>query len=300
MRVRHVALLLIAVTTPVTLAAARARPRRPVVDEKALALQLALDASHFAPGEIDARPGENTSRALTAWGAARCARGEATEPAPPAPLLVPYRITEQDTAGPFQEIPEDMMEKAALPALSYSSVIEAVAERFHTSPTLLQRINSKVDFVAGAEIQVPNVERPPLPKAARVVVDSSDASVSVLSAQDCVLARYPATMGSENDPLPVGTWKVTEKRRDPPFLYNPDLFWDADPAHSKAKLPPGPNNPVGVAWIGLSKKHYGIHGTPEPAHIAKTQSHGCIRLTNWDAIELHDAVAVGTVVVLQE
>lgn len=274
--------------------------RAPLVNEKALAAQLALDAAHFSPGEIDGKPGQNTSRALAAWRTARCGADGSAAPARPAPPLVPYRITEADVAGPFVEVPEDMMEKSTLPALGYSSVVEALAERFHTSPALLQRVNRKQPFVAGAEILVPNAQRAPMAKAARVVVDSSDGSVSVMGRDDCVIARYPATMGSENDPLPLGTWKVTEKRRDPPFNYNPDLFWDADPTHSKAKLPPGPNNPVGVAWVGLSKEHYGIHGSPEPAQIAKTQSHGCIRLTNWDALELHDAVAVGTVVVLQE
>jgi lipoprotein-anchoring transpeptidase ErfK/SrfK len=272
-----------------------------LADEKSLRVQLALDAAHFSPGEIDGASGPNTRRALEAWRAARCGEASAA-PTPPAPetLLVPYTITAADAAGPFVEISEDMMEKAKLESLAFTSVIEALAERHHTSPAFLRRSNAGRDFAAGKEILVPNVQRSPLPKVARLVVDASDRAVIALDGAGCAVARYPATMGSENDPLPVGEWKVTEVSKNPVFNYNPDLFWDADPAHSKAKLPPGPNNPVGVAWIGLSKEHYGIHGTPEPAQVAKTQSHGCIRLTNWDALELAEAVARGIPVTLQE
>ncbi|HEY0916375.1 MAG TPA: L,D-transpeptidase, partial [Solimonas sp.] len=111
--------------------------------------------------------------------------------------------------------------------------------------------------------------------------------------------RFPATIGSRHDPLPLGKWKINGVSRDPPFHYNPKLFWDAEEGHSKAKIPPGPNNPVGVVWIDLSKPHYGIHGTPEPRTIGKTQSHGCIRLSNWDAAALADAVKPGTPALLQ-
>ena len=108
-----------------------------------------------------------------------------------------------------------------------------------------------------------------------------------------VMARYPATVGSEHDPLPIGTWKINGVSWNPSFAYNPELFWDSEPTDEKAKLPPGPNGPVGVVWIDLSKPHYGIHGTPEPSTIGKTQSHGCIRLTNWDAAELAQMVSPG-------
>jgi lipoprotein-anchoring transpeptidase ErfK/SrfK len=114
------------------------------------------------------------------------------------------------------------------------------------------------------------------------------------------MARYPASVGSEHDPLPVGNWKIKGVAKNPPFHYNPALFWDADPGHSKAKIAPGPNNPVGVVWIDLTKDHYGIHGTPEPGKIGYTQSHGCIRLTNWDAMKLAQVVGPGTPAVLKE
>ncbi len=126
------------------------------------------------------------------------------------------------------------------------------------------------------------------------------AASGAVDAAGRVLASYPATMGSQHDPLPLGAWTIKGVSREPTFNYNPDLFWDAEAGHAKAKIPPGPNNPVGMAWIDLSKEHYGIHGSPEPSRVGKTESHGCIRLTNWDVAELAALVAPGTPAILQE
>ena len=120
-----------------------------------------------------------------------------------------------------------------------------------------------------------------------------------VGAGGALLAQSPAWTGSPNDPLPVGTWKINGVHANPVYHYNPKLFWDAEPGDKKAKVQPGPNNPVGVVWIDLSKEHYGIHGTPVPGHVGKTESHGCIRLTNWSAAEVAAAVAAGVEVVLQ-
>ena len=192
------------------------------------------------------------------------------------------------------------MAKAELPALGYTRLEEALGERFHASPALLSSLNPGKAFAAGVTIAVPNVvSLPPLPKADKVVVDKSDASVSLVDEAGMTYARFPASSGSAHDPLPVGRWKINGVGRNPEFRYNPKLFWDADPKHSKAVLPPGPNNPVGVAWIDLSKDHYGIHGTPEPSMIGKTQSHGCIRMTNWSVKAVSDAIKPGTPAILQ-
>ena len=150
------------------------------------------------------------------------------------------------------------------------------------------------------DILVPNVAKGPLRKAASVTVSKSKMEVTALDATGKVIAQYPATIGSEKDPLPIGSWVVTSVLRNPPFFYDPSLFWNAEATDEKAKIAAGPNNPVGLVWIGLSKAHYGIHGTPEPSTIGHTQSHGCIRLTNWDAVELAGIVGQKTPVHLKE
>src|SRR5690606_23975807 len=237
--------------------------------------------------------GSNTRRAVAAFRKAKGLGGggaldEATWQAlraDDAPVLVEYTITDQDAGEDYADIPSDMMRKAKLDARGHPSIQEMLGERFHASPALLEKLNPGKTFVAGTTITVPNVTGlAPLPKADHVLVDKSDASVSLVDASGEAYARFPATSGSEHDPLPIGEWKINGVARKPTFHYNPDLFWDADPGHSKATIQPGPNNPVGVVWVDLSKEHYGIHGTPEPSNIGKTQSHGCIRLTNWDAL----------------
>ena len=145
----------------------------------------------------------------------------------------------------------------------------------------------------------PNQGKPAAP-AVTIAVTKSTSSLTVEDASGKVLFHAPVTTGSEHDPLPIGSWKVTSVHLMPPFQYNPDLFWDADPSHSKATIKPGPNNPVGVAWIDLSKEHYGIHGTPQPSRIGHVQSHGCVRLTNWDVQRLLRWAQAGTPVIFRE
>ena len=115
-----------------------------------------------------------------------------------------------------------------------------------------------------------------------------------------VIFHAPVTSGSQHDPLPIGTWKVNGVQQNPTFNYNPALFWDADPSATKAKIPAGPNGPVGTIWIDIDKPHYGLHGTPEPGRVGYTTSHGCVRLTNWDAERLAALVKKGTRVVFED
>ncbi len=274
-----------------------------------LRAQILLDRAHFSPGEIDGMSGSSSRRAISGFQAGNGLTVTGALDAPTwdaldrdtQPALINYTLADADVAGPFVTMPSDMMEKAKLPALGYTSVEEALGEKFHMSPTLLKKLNPKATFAAGEQILVPDVASDaPLPKADKVVVDKSDATVSLLDASGKTFAQFPATMGSEHDPLPIGDWKIQGVAHNPTFHYNPALFWDANSKHSKALIPAGPNNPVGVVWVDLSKPHYGIHGTPEPSKIGKTQSHGCIRLTNWDAMTLSQSVSPGMTALLQE
>jgi lipoprotein-anchoring transpeptidase ErfK/SrfK len=235
--------------------------------------------------------------------------------------------------GPFTTtIPSDLVEQSKLKALSYKNSLEVIAEKFHSSPQLLRQLNPKATFErAGEEITVPQVTpfdlsafakapaEKPEPARGRsrgrgaapvgttgetkpdvtIYVTKETSALTVEDAAGTVLFHAPVTSGSEHDPLPIGTWKVNAVQRMPTFNYNPDLFWDADPSHSRARIPPGPNNPVGVLWIDLSKEHYGIHGAPEPSRIGHTQSHGCVRLTNWDVAKVAEWARPGTPVVFR-
>jgi lipoprotein-anchoring transpeptidase ErfK/SrfK len=271
--------------------------------------QILLDRFHFSPGEIDGHYGDNLRVAITGFQAAHNLQASGEVDASTwqklnedtSPLLVPYTVAPDDVKGPFVQIPKRMDDQAKLESLGYTSPEEELGERFHLSPELLKALNPDKNLGnAGEQILVPNIQRQSIVPAARVEVSKSQRTVSAYADDGKLLAQYPATIGSEHDPLPMGDWKIAVVQQNPWFNYNPDLFWDANPRDTEARIRPGPNNPVGVVWMGLSKEHYGIHGSPNPGTIGHTESHGCIRLTNWDAEELSQMVQPGTPAILKE
>ena len=302
-----------------------ANDKDPSLIAKAEAL---LDRARFSPGAIDGLDGDNFRNAVRAFqqvnglavtGNLDPDTWKALASKDPAPALKPYTITEADIAGPFtRAIPTRLEAMARLHGLSYTSSLAEIAEKFHMSQSLLRRLNPRADLGrAGTAIMAANIAEmtlrpgrrtveavPPKdsegPVAATIVVDKAARNVRAYDPNGKLLAFYPATIGSTEKPAPEGVFEVRGVSWNPEYHYDPKFAWKGVKTRRKLTVEPGPNNPVGLAWIDLSDPSYGIHGTPAPEDIGKTESHGCIRLTNWDAAELAAMARPGTTVRFEE
>lgn len=274
--------------------------------EEIAKIQILLDRVGASPGVIDGRIGDNVNKAIEAY---RDLTGETLRTYDTAYIdeklaatggdpFITYEITQEDVAGPFvASIPSDYGEKAKMDRLGYVSVVEMLSERFHVDQKYLASINPGIDFNRpGSIVRVPNVAKPLTGKVSRIVADKSRKQLRVYDEGGKLIAVYPSTIGSTATPSPSGTHTVERIALNPMYTYNPKINFLQGNNTRVLSIPPGPNGPVGTVWIALSKPTYGIHGSPEPEKIGKTNSNGCIRLTNWDAEELAKMVSPGVTV----
>lgn len=277
--------------------------------------QILLDRSRFGPGIIDGKWGKNTEKALfwlqhdaglPATGQIDSATYRKLRELAGEPVQLVHKITlsAEDVAGPFQPLPGDVYERARLECLCYESLSEKLSERFHVTPEVLAQLNQGMSLdslAAGDSLSVPNLESAGADSTVRtaivrLVISDQGRYLHALDSAGSILYHFPTTLGSTFSPSPEGLLEVTRITRDPWFHWQPRLLEGVPDTKKPARLPPGPNSPVGVVWMALSREHFGIHGTNEPATIGYATSSGCVRLTNWDARLLAGLVTQGTVV----
>ncbi len=304
----------------------------PPIDRSILHVQVILDKLGFGPGVLDGRGGMSLTNALKGFQESRGLPVTGKPDQATLRALYPYRsarptvtleLDERVLQGPYGAIPKDYADQAKLDRMPHASAIEKLAEMFHTTPAVLTALNpAGTQLKAGQKIVFPNAlptsrnypadAKPEwrrtlaqlnveanVPKAAKIVVDKSDKVLRAYNNAGQLIAQYSATIGSSSDPLPLGNWKVLHVSPNPDWKMNPKILKSVSDSKTAQIIPPGPNNPVGVVWIDLSREHYGIHGTPDPEKIGRTESNGCVRLTNWDAARVALMVKSGTPVIFQ-
>ncbi len=279
-------------------------PSRPPTN--ILEAQIALTAYGIGSGSIDGIGGAQTAWALRAFQfsrgleeTGRLDRDTQKELKFKRPLYRELTVAAEDLGG-LAPVPSGWVEKAALPRLAHETLLERIAERTYTHPNFLRRLNPSINWIAvksGTVLVVPNSQYPPARKAALVRISLANRYLRAFDGQGNLLAHFPCSIGRIAEKRPVGELQAAVVVRDPNYTFNPDVFPESPEARKigrKLIIPPGPNNPVGVAWIGLNRPGYGIHGTPIPEQVGRTESHGCFRLANWNADYLRQMMAVGT------
>lgn len=270
--------------------------------------QVLLDRADASPGVIDGYAGENVAKAVRAFERmaglpvdGRMDRAVWDRLQDDRPVLVGYTLTEEDVSDLTERIPEDYARMARMDRLGYTSVAERIAERFHMDVEFLRSLNPRADFSRpGTALTVADPGSRLQTAVARIEADKALAQLRAYDAAGDLVAAYPVTIGSRQTPSPSGTHEVVGIAIEPTYRYKPDENFQQGDNDEPLTLPPGPNGPVGLVWIDLSKPTYGLHGSPDPAEIDKEQSHGCVRMTNWDARELAERVSTGVTVAFLE
>lgn len=309
--------LLVVLSIPVF--SAEQKPAFPKVN--LVKVQIRLDRLGFSCGQIDGGWGSNARNAMITF---QQTHGLETTGEPDSKTLdvltsldnastyVPYTISSADTCGPFiGALPKKYMDQAQLDSLSYATITDELGEKFHCAPYVLKSLNPTAQFIVNEKIKVPNIilkpwvvsKNAPNPyDGITLVVLTQKCSLNIIDSTGRIIFHAPITPGGSKSPPPYGEWTVNKIAWNPTYYYNPKLFWDADTTDTVAIIHAGPRNPVGVVWINLTIKNYGIHGTPSPALIGHAVSHGCVRMTNWDVTRVAHMVKPGVtpVIIKQE